>query len=105
MNILKFKKSWNNKLACDIFTTIRRLTPEKLEYYSANINKEFDVTVGIATECYAKLIGMRTDILANIPPEMLFTDTGSLEPMEIFKEFGLKADSEVIILTFQRLKE
>ena len=45
MNQIKFSHNWNNKLSNDIFTTIRRFTDEKFDYYKENLNKKFEVVL------------------------------------------------------------
>jgi hypothetical protein len=105
VNTIKFKHNWNGKLDCDLWTTIRRFTPEKFEYYFFLIDKEFDVLVEGISHSYAKLVGIRKTNLVDVQPEILFTDTGSEEPMDVFKKFGLRLDSEVIVLVFKKVKE
>jgi len=106
---IKFKHNWNHKLDCDVFTTIRRHTQATEEYYlNCLVGEEFDVLVNGVTYCYARLENMYCDRLMNIPNAMLMVDTGAytvFEAYEVFKEFGLSGDSQVIVLTFIRKNE
>ena len=105
MNTIKFQHNWNHKLDCDMFTTIRRFTPDKFEYYFQLVDREFDVLVNGVTYCVATLVGLRKTMLRDVEPELLFTDTGIEKPLELFNDFKLDLGSEVIILMFKRVRE
>ena len=45
MNIIKFSEHWDKLDNLEGFTTIRRSTPEKAEYYHQAIGKEFIISL------------------------------------------------------------
>lgn len=47
---IEFSKNWNNKLLCDIFSTIRP------SYKKYDIGEEFDIRIGEKFFCYAKVL-------------------------------------------------
>lgn len=101
MKAIKFSKNWNNKLECDIFTTIRKWTPEKREYYT--IGETFDVILRGANHCIAELICTDTyESLLDVPFNTILTDTGSTQPYNIFRRFRVGLDDPVMVLTFKK---
>jgi hypothetical protein len=104
MKSIKFQHNWNNKLGCDYFTTIRRFTPDKLEYYKTAVDDEFDVLLNGVSKGHAKLMGWRKSILSDIAPELLICDTGSPKAFDVFRKFGLTLSSEVLVLLFKNIK-
>jgi len=107
---IKFSKNWNNKLSCKIFSTFRKLTSEKLDYYLANIDSVFDVVLNDAENgesCIgkARLIGIRYTSLSDVPDYLLWLDTGCpnrADALSIFELLGVKESDDVIWLFFQR---
>ena len=102
MKSIKFHHNWNKKLDCDVFTTIRRHTPPKEIYYRYNEGQIFDVIVDGKSYCQARLYDVQKEVLASLDDRLLFCDTGSLKPYEVFESFGLKPTSKVLVLTFIR---
>ena len=103
MKNIKFQHNWNRKLDCDVFTTIRRHTQAKEEYYRDSVGEEFEVLLNGVIYCYARLENMYCDRLINSPNAMLMVDTGATSAYsayEVFGRFGLNGDSQVIVLTF-----
>jgi hypothetical protein len=108
MKTIKFQHNWNRKLDCDVFTTIRRHTEEKENYYTHSIGEEFDVSVNGITYCYAKLVHLYCDHLSSTPNALLMVDTGKSNPedaFKVFKDFGLSEHSQIIVLTFVKVRE
>jgi hypothetical protein len=102
---VNFSEDWNNKLSCKIFSTIRKLTAEKLDYYLDNFESVFDINLMGVKACEARIIGLKTCRLSDIPDHMLWLDTGCStrgEALEIFKSFGVDESTEVIWLFFRR---
>lgn len=109
MKTIKFSHNWNNKLDCDIFTTIRRFTEEKYLYYSQSLGECFNVVLTdldntdkelVYTK--AKLVSVMEEDLREIPLGILILDTGSFEPFKIFEQFKLTPNSKVLQLVFQK---
>lgn len=106
MKEINFSHNWNNKLNCDIYTTIRRLTVEKYCYYERLEGEIFDVILKGKKIHQAKLIYVvrilaRSDSL--IYPLFAF-DTGMErnEAMELFKKFKVDVN-DFILLVFKKL--
>lgn len=110
MNEIKFIKNWNNKLDCTVFTTIRKYTPQKFDYYSNHINETFNVILGRGNDkskCQAVLKRVNSDNLKRLPFILLWLDTGLTDTekiQEVFKDFSINPETKVIILTFERVK-
>ena len=102
---VNFSEDWNNKLACKVFSTIRKLTPEKLDYYLDNFESVFDIKLKDVKTCEARIIGLKTSKLSDIPDFLLWLDTGCSttgEALKIFKSFGMDETTDVIWLFFRR---
>lgn len=102
---INFSHNWNNKLRCDIFTTIRRATDDKRIYYEKCNGNDFDILLDGRVYSNARLIKVRTVQLKYVTTEILLFDTGAesiKEAHEVFKKFGVGLDTEVLILTFKR---
>jgi len=102
---INFSEDWNNKLSCKIFSTIRKLTSEKLDHYADNIGAVFDVTLNDVKTCEARLIGMKYSRLSDIPDYLLWLDTGTPtrdDSLKIFGRFGVDEKTDVLWLFFQR---
>ena len=107
MNEIKFMHNWNNKLDCQVFTTIRKYTQQKLNYYLDRIGEPFDVILG-RKELKCQAILKRVDVkpLQKFPYILLCLDTGKTDPEiieTIFKNFGIKLWDRAILLIFERL--
>ena len=108
MNKIKFSHNWNNKLNHEVFTTIRKSTPEKCQYYFDEVGKVFEVVNLDKHICNARLIEIEEKKFKEIPLGLLHTDTGIINNYEIedlFKRFGITREVFVLILTFLRIKE
>lgn len=57
---LEFSKNWNNKLLCDIFSTIRPV------YKKYNVDEVFDIRIGDKFFCYAKVLKQENTTLKEI---------------------------------------
>ena len=104
MNKIKFKKDWNNKLQCRVFTTIRKFELKKYTWYQSKINEVFDVEVAGIVRFQARLCSVKFEVLDRIESYLLFLDTGEDEPYNIFKKFGIDEKDKVIILLFDSKK-
>lgn len=105
MNTIPFVHNWNQKLDSSVFTTIRKSTPDKMNYYYDCLGKEFSVLLSKKEKCKAKLLDMVTIKLKDIPDYVLCTDTGCasiVEAKEVFIKFGIKNEDECLILLFAR---
>ena len=108
-SVIKFSKNWNNKLECDVFTTIRDWSLEKQDYYLSNLTKIFDVELNGKKKCEAKLIYVDCSaVLGRLSTAVLAMDTGLVEPQkiyELFKGFGIGLEDRVLLLIFERVKD
>jgi hypothetical protein len=107
MNTIKFSHNWNNKLECDMFTTIRKHTPDKHKYYTSEIGKEFRIMLNDLYQGMTVLddvICARFDDIYYLLVEM---DTGMKyhKAVGLFKSFGITEDTEVMILLFKKSKD
>lgn len=100
---IKFSHNWNEKLNQKIFTTIRRFTEKKLEYYERNLQKRFDVMLNDKKYGEARLITVQIIKFGDIPYGLKAVDTGEEFPNDIFRKFGIGSETEVLILTFKKL--
>ena len=57
---IEFSKNWNNKLLCDVFTTIRPA------YKSYNTGEAFDIRIGTTHFCYARVLKSENKTLRDI---------------------------------------
>ena len=108
MNKIKFSHNWNNKLNNDIFTTIRKYDNEKYYYYFNQTNKEFEIVLNGNIVGKAVLINVEHLDYINIPYCLLRLDTGlkTKESInELFNKFGINNNSEVLVLTFERINK
>lgn len=106
MNIIKFSRNWNNKLNNNIFTTIRKYSDEKYEYYLNQLNKQFYVELNKKMTCIVKLLEVTPSNYLDISLTMLRLDTGIIDNNnidDIFKIFGIKENDKVLILTFAKI--
>lgn len=68
---INFSKNWNQKLLCDVFTTIRGVNDK----YS--VNDVFDIRISEKHFCYAKVLKTETKTLNEIISSGVhLTDTG-----------------------------
>jgi hypothetical protein len=105
MNVIKFSHNWNNKLDCEIFTTIRRYTEEKYIYYRENTFREFKVELKGKPKNNSELIAVERHPLIKIPMLILKLDTGifnDTKVLELFKRFGINKKDMAILLIFKR---
>lgn len=102
---IDFSEDWNNKLSCNVFSTIRKLTPEKLDLFSANLGAVFDINLKGRKTCEARLIGLKYSRLSDIDDWLLWLDVGVPtrgEALKIFESFGIDEKTDVLWLFFQR---
>lgn len=102
MDFIEFNKNWNNKLDNIFFTTIRKWTPYKDDFYHGKIGKVFGVNLNGIFYTSAILNDVRTERLNKIDDYLLICDTGS-DSKDVFKEFDLNHNDKVLLLLFQRL--
>ena len=105
MPVIKFSHNWNGKLDNNIFTTIRRATPRKTDYYIGHHGDVFDVHLNKLSYCDSKLIEVAIMPLSEINHSLLMLDTGCQEYLEIFQKFGVYVDTEVLLLTYKKLED
>jgi len=104
MPIIKFSHNWNNKLACKVFTTIRRWEEEKEKYYQGCVGKTFTVMLSNNKIGEAVLRAAYPEQISRIPVLILMLDTGMLDLpdiLDLFKKFGVK--DKVIVLLFEKV--
>lgn len=104
MKQIKFSHNWNNKLHNDVFTTIRKFTPDKHKYYRESIGDTFQVMLKNEALNYVNLAKVKQYNYCDIDRHILALDLGTcnqLEQDEIFKLFG--CDKEIIVLTFKKI--
>jgi hypothetical protein len=107
MNKIKFIHNWNNKLDNNkkVWTTIRKATPSKYEYYSGLVDEDFQVILNGKIHSKAVLRYVEVMPFEHVPLGLLLTDTGATEAasaISVFKNFGINNKDEVLILTFAR---
>ena len=105
MNVLRFSHNWNNKLRNFTFSTIRKHSNEKHQYYASQLDQTFDVKLGETHIVDAKLVHIARMLYRDIPFELKALDTGLLDMDEIdelFKKFGITNDTKVLLLLFKR---
>lgn len=100
---IKFSRNWNNKLNCNVFSTIRKFNEEKYQYYKDSLYKTFKVMFNNEEFKKAVLVNVGMVTYSNIPMNILAADTGYVVKTDIdtiFKNFGISGNSRCIILTF-----
>lgn len=105
MKTIKFSHNWNNKLNNDIFTTIRKSTPGKKDYYLDSICDTFEVSLNGKIRGEVCLIMVEEMKFKDIPITIFRLDTGldDSRTEELFFKFGMKSpDDKFLILTFCR---
>ncbi|RKY29015.1 MAG: hypothetical protein DRP74_09315 [Candidatus Omnitrophota bacterium] len=103
---IKFTHNWNGKLNQEFFTTIRRFTKDKEQYYFNHLGDVFDVILNGKKICEAKLIHIETMEYRELPKGFVIIDTGNEDPDNFFyEEFGIYGKMDVLILTFRRVKK
>lgn len=105
---VKFSHNWNNKLDNDVFTTIRRYTPEKYKYYMSSIGETFDVVLNGRLYNTSNLEGLFVaEKFKDIHDCIIMLDTGMTDIVKInglFANFGIKSETKSIIPVFKRIK-
>ena len=102
MNVINFSHNWNGKLNNKYFTTIRKRTGNKYEYYHSRIGEIFSVRLKGKEVGKAKLIEVEWAELIDIPDALLTIDTGTEKFMDVFRKFGIGDFDIVLILTFKK---
>jgi len=102
---IKFIHNWNNKLNCKFFTTIRKFSKEKEEYYRKYYNTTFEVLLNDKKVCEAKLINIDVVDFRDIPQQLLLLDVGQFNPQDVFIKFGIRNKTKVLLLTFMNVKK
>lgn len=108
MPAIKFSHNWNNKLDNKVFTTIRKWTKEKGEYYQSLVNREFDVLLNGKPHSKAILKKVNIQYWCTVDEHLIMLDTGMMvdKAKELFKQFGISDESHVaIILLFEKEDE
>ncbi|HWY36845.1 MAG TPA: hypothetical protein VNX68_19525 [Nitrosopumilaceae archaeon] len=105
---IEFSKNWNNKLLCDVFSTIR---PSYKDY---NIDEVFDVRIGERFFCYAKVLKSEIKTLKEIISSgAQFVDTGLngrdflilMSNMYSKKSWWKGEDTEMKIIFLQKIQQ
>lgn len=107
MNKIDFAHNWNNKLENFIFTTIRKYTPEKQQYYFDLVGKDLEVHLQGVRRANATLIGVWVKNFQDLLKEeiLLRLDTGLTDSFDItllFRKFGIENDEDVLVLLFKK---
>ena len=102
MDKMRFTQNWNNKLDCKYFTTIRKYDAAKFAYYDGKLNELDGICIGNENYCSAKLIKIVVCKLSEIDVLLKILDTGTLNYQDVFSKFGLKDNSEVMVLLYER---
>lgn len=107
MPSIKFIHNWNNKLSNDLFTTIRISRDGKADYYNHMRGKQFDIVLKNKTICQAVLLGVMIKKYKDVDNLVLSLDTGIKKMTEVHKlfgKFGIKPNTDVLILLFERIQ-
>jgi hypothetical protein len=105
---IRFSHNWNQKLDCDIFTTIRRYEKSKSQYYTPG--DVFNVYLNDTIKTQAKLIDKEIHIFGDIvrwQPDLLALDAGLWDVDEVcavFDKFKINRATPAMILKFWRIK-
>ena len=109
MNQIKFSHNWNDKLDNEFFTTIRKYSVVKYDYYVKLINTGFQVMLNNEHVSDAVLLQVESMRYIHSPYSLRVLDTGIVEAREqakLFNRFGINdALDKVLVLTFQRLSD
>lgn len=100
MSKITFIKDWNGKLQCGVFTSFRKWTATKEEYYRKKINNFFDVEVAGIVRFQARLCSVDVKKLEDFDKYLLIIDTGEDNPYLVFKKFGIEESDKAIMLLF-----
>lgn len=108
MKEIKFSQDWNKKLtgSNELFTTIRKLTSSKREYYYKSLGETFLVKLNGTEICSAELAAVSCYKLHEIPSIFLMLDTGYTEEKKIdnlFSNFGILLNDVVLVLLFRKI--
>lgn len=101
---IKFSHNWNNKLQCEIFTTIR--TSKSIQYYLDNLLRDFDIILNNKKFGEAILINVDNRKFMECDEYLTLLDTGVVnipERYKLFEKFGIKMKTDIIILKFKRV--
>ena len=104
---IKFSKNWNNKLNCNLFSTIRKFTEEKAIYYKDNLNRIFEVELDNEVLYNAKLFDVKVCLYNDLEFDFLVYDTGipSLAVIDrVLSKFGVQEGNNCIVLWFERVQ-
>ena len=105
MNTISFSHNHNNKLDAKIFTTIRKFTPGKLEYYLKL--RDHVLWVNLKGKQYGQATLKKiesSDRLCDLFTDLLRLDTGLWSKefiKDLFLSFGLDMKDPVIVLWFE----
>lgn len=107
MNTIKFSKDWNSKLQKNIFTTIRLCNYEKWNFYKSREGDEFTILLKNKNIGKAGLINVEYINFNQLPTGLICADTGfrKKEALKVYKKFGIDDNSNVIVLTFERVSD
>ena len=101
---MKFSKNWNNKLDNKIFSTIRKHTKEKEEYYKSKVGQMDRMELNGELHHHAKLFDVSVKKYSELSFEFLVLDTGipSRAIMDrVFSNFGIHEQDLVIVLLYE----
>ena len=103
MAVIKFSHNWNNKLDNDVFSTIRRHTSEKQQYYNSLVGATCNVLLEGMYHCNATLLRVTAYNYSDVDRHILALDTGIYDVAEqdaLFSQFGCK--DRVLVLLFKK---
>lgn len=107
MNSIPFSKNWNNKLHCDVFTTIRKDTPEKRAYYESQLGKVLAIRLNKGEYCRRKLVNIDRALFREITLSTVATDVGFSDKVkikELFQKLGITLDTPVLVLLLEKVE-
>lgn len=106
---IEFEKNYNSKLSNKVFTTIRKYTIFKEEWYRERIGKKWDIDLNGMHLGQAVLRAVDWEVLGNVPTGLIASDTGITNKEDNFKHLhkllGVDTKDCVLILTFERCDE
>lgn len=104
--IINFEQNFNNKLNCNIFTTIRKSKPYNL------IATDVEIHIQNVKTFTGRIIGQHKLKFKDISYEILMTDTGLILPtisryLEVFKtwypDWTMDTEVEILIIKHDKI--
>lgn len=104
MQYIKFAKNWNNKLGCEVFSTIRKADGHKREWYASGHKKVWQIIQSDVVVGYARLEELVFLPEHELSRELKILDTGILdddERVRLWQKLGIVPEEEVAFLIFR----